>query len=297
VVGVVLDIQRFALHDGPGIRTTVFLKGCPLSCVWCHNPESQAFSPELSYNSERCTECPACAEARQQGVMHLQSGPQALDLQDPLACATACPHGAFTVLGKHMDVEEVMSEVMRDAAYYHRSGGGITLSGGEPLAQFDFSLALLHAAREAGIHTCLDTSGATSLRRIAAVSEVVDLFLFDHKVTEVEEHRNLTGLSNLRILSNLDFLYQRGARIILRCPLIPGINDSEAHLAGIAALSKRYPRLQGIEIMAYHGMGRDKSERIGRSYLLMDVPDADEGKQGHWISELHALGCSAARIG
>jgi glycyl-radical enzyme activating protein len=297
MTGLVLDLQRFALHDGPGIRTTVFLKGCPLRCLWCHNPESQALEPQLAYDPGRCTACPACAEARRYGLRLLQAGPLAVDLSDPEACAAACPHGAFRVMGARRSVEEVMEEVLRDADYFQRSGGGLTLSGGEPLAQFDFALALLQAAKAEGLHTCLDTCGATSLAKLAAVADHVDLFLYDYKATDASEHRRLTGATNARILSNLDYLYRRGARVRLRCPLVPGVNDSAGHLAGIAALSARYPDLEGVEVMPYHDLGRDKAGRIGETYVLPNVSSADDRQQADWLAALHTLGCTEARLG
>jgi pyruvate formate lyase activating enzyme len=297
MTGVVFDIQRFALHDGPGIRTTVFLKGCPLQCLWCHNPESQAFSPQLAYDSAVCRSCPACVEALVCGVHALDVGPLGNDADcRPEACLEACPHGALSVIGREMTVDEVMAEVLRDAPYYGRSGGGLTLSGGEPLAQPSFALALLHAAKAHGLHTCLDTSGAVALRWVAAAAEVTDLFLYDYKATDPAEHRRLTGVSNERILDNLDYLYRHGARVVLRCPLVPGVNDTFEHLAGIAALAARYPKLEAVEVLPYHDLGRDKAARIGRPFALAGVPGADEPTASDWLARLHALGCTRAAL-
>jgi pyruvate formate lyase activating enzyme len=300
MTGVVFDIQRFALHDGPGIRTTVFLKGCPLRCLWCHNPESQAFAPEIAYDAERCHSCEASIRARAYGVEAFDRLPEVADFAPGAATGTfteACPHGALTVIGRSMTVEDVMAEVLRDEAYYRRSGGGLTLSGGEPLAQPAFAVALLQAAKAHGLHTCLDTSGAVARARIAAAAEVTDLFLFDYKATDPEEHRRITGVSNELVLDNLDFLYHRRAQLLLRCPLVPGVNDTPEHLAGIAALADRYPRLEGVEVMPYHDLGRDKAARIGQEYALAGVRSADEATQAGWLDRLHALGCTRARIG
>jgi glycyl-radical enzyme activating protein len=227
--GVVFDIQRAALHDGPGIRTVVFLKGCYLRCEWCHNPES--WSPE----------------------------PQVADEPDS--------SGEYRTFGREMTVEDVMRIVFRDRIFYEVSGGGLTLSGGEPTLQFDFCRALLGAAREQNLHTCLDTSGHNSREAFAELLPLVDLFLFDYKLTVAEEHLRWTGAGNELILDNLDFLYRSGAQIVLRCPILPGLNDNREHFRAIAALNQKYPGLQGIEILPYHDTGVYKFGLLG-----MDLP-------------------------
>jgi pyruvate formate lyase activating enzyme len=196
-----------------------------------------------------------------------------------------------------MSVASVIGEVMRDAEYYRRSGGGLTLSGGEPLAQFEFAHALLHTGKAHGLHTCLDTSGLADRRKFEAIVDAVDLFLYDYKATDPAQHTSLTGVSNHMILKNLDYLYSRNAQIMLRCPLIPGLNDSTEHLAGIARLSARYPGLGGVEIMAYHNLGRDKAARIGYDNPLADVASANEATKLRWLDTLHQLGCTRARLG
>ncbi|HEU5103325.1 MAG TPA: radical SAM protein, partial [Roseiflexaceae bacterium] len=194
-------------------------------------------------------------------------------------------------------VASVLDEVLRDAQYYRRSGGGLTLSGGEPLAQFKFTHALLRAAKAHGLHTCLDTSGCADRRKVEAIADDVDLFLYDYKATDPAQHTALTGVPNHRILKNLEYLYSRGAQIVLRCPLIPGLNDTTDHLAGIAALSARYPGLTGVEIMAYHDLGRDKAAHIGYDNPLAGLASADEATKAHWLDTLHELGCVRARLG
>lgn len=300
VRGMVFDLQRFALTDGPGIRTTIFLKGCPLSCLWCHNPESQSFRPQLSFDPQRCTHCHGCAEVCPNGALTIRNGRLVVnhELCDGCgACVTECPEDAFTIIGREATAGEVLDEVLRDRAYFNRSGGGVTLSGGEPLAQPAFARALLELAKLYGLHTCLDTSGAVHVKRLHDILPFTDLFLYDYKATDSDTHKDLTGVRNEVVLQNLDYLYANGANIILRCPLIAGLNDSADHLEGIANLSRRYPRLRGIEIMAYHNMGRAKAERIGFADPLGTLPSTDESTKLGWLGALHDLGCGQAELG
>jgi len=298
MTGLVFDIQRCSLHDGPGIRTTVFLKGCPLACLWCHNPESISPAPELSFLEDRCTRCGACVQICPRRAHQVADGRHLIARACCAACGTcvaACPNQALRIVGEEMEADDVLGVAARDRAYYDRSGGGLTLSGGEPMLQFDFTLALLRGARARGLHTCLDTCGLASQEQFAQVLPFVDLFLFDYKATDPEQHRALTGATNEQLLEALAFLDARGAAVVLRCPLIPGVNDSAEHLAGIAALAARFPRVVGVEVMPFHTLGREKARTVGREVNLRDVPTADDATVARWLSALHELGCAARR--
>ncbi len=190
-----------------------------------------------------------------------------------------------------------MAEVERDIDFYENSGGGITLSGGEPMGQFGFAVELLQACQACGIHTCVETSGFAPQRRYQEILPLTDLFLFDYKATEMEAHQNLIGAPSDLIRANLDYLYHQGAAIILRCPLVPGVNDTPEHLEGIAKLAEQYPNLAGVELMAYHDLGKDKGLRLGQEYPLGGVATADKDMQQGWLDSLAALGCDRAVIG
>jgi pyruvate formate lyase activating enzyme len=295
--GIVFDIQRFSLHDGPGIRTSVFLKGCPLRCLWCHNPESQSFKTELSFKSEKCVHCRVCESVCPSGVHSFHENSHRIDFSKCASCGLCvqnCCFDALKLYGKVMSVTEIINEASKDIKYYENSGGGITITGGEPLSQPEFTFEILKESKEKGIHTCIETSGYTPKNIVEKILPHVDLFLFDYKATGSEKHLELTGVSNGLILENLDYICRKGAKIILRCPLIPGINDSADHLEAIANLSARYACLIGIEILPYHDMGRGKWRELGRDYKLSYLKNASEDQKANWISILHSLGCKKA---
>ena len=286
--GMVLNVLRGSLHDGPGVRTTVFFKGCPLACLWCHNPESIACAPQLAYRDHLCIGCGRCVAACPKGVHVLEGGTHILRRDRCIACGAcvaACPTQALEVYGHRMSVEAVMRSVRQDKPYYRTSGGGVTLSGGEPLAQPTFAQALLSAARAEGVDTCVETGGYAAQALFARIVPLTDRFLFDYKATGAEAHRRLTGHDNALILSNLDWLYAQGARITLRCPQIPGVNDTPEHLAAILALHRRYPALAGVEVMSYHDMGIAKAQALGQTPRLT-LPSATPEQKAHWRQAL-----------
>jgi len=270
VTGYVFRIERFALHDGPGIRTTVFFKGCPLRCTWCHSPESQSTAPELMFRDERCIRCFACIDDCHQGaVSRVDEQP----VVNPAICrrcgecADTCPTGARTQVGSVMSESRVLEEIARDTIFYDQSGGGVTFSGGEPLMQPDFLVALLDGCRALHIHTTIDTCGAAFPRVLERVAERADLLLFDLKHLDDARHRQVTGSSNVQILDNLRALAARKANVIVRFPLIPGINDDPDHIARLGRFIHAIG-LSRIDVLPYHRAGSGKYPALGRDYAL-----------------------------
>lgn len=299
--GRIFDIQRFSVHDGPGIRTTVFLKGCPLRCLWCHNPEGISSSSEVSFLPEKCAECGECALACNEGAHRFDrrdpSGREVTHEYDRAACKRCgrctefCDMGALELVGRAVTVDEVMKEVALDRTFYLRTGGGMTISGGEPLAQIDFTVALLHAARHQGIHRCVETSGFASWERFRPLLPLVDLFLFDCKETDPEKHKAFTGQSNAIILRNLRELHATGMNIQLQCPVIPGCNDREDHFAAIADLARSLPNLQGVRLLPYHPLGESKLRRFGlRAASDLERQPLDPAQLDHWDNWLRGQG-------
>lgn len=286
----VFNIQKFSINDGPGIRTTVFLKGCMLDCLWCHNPESKCPDPQLLLSARRCIGCGMCVQTcPSQLHAFSESGHQIDRAHCKLcgACVSACV-GAIEMCGKEMTVDEILAEVMKDEVFYAHSGGGMTVSGGEPLLQPAFTLALLQAAKEKGLHTCIETSGFADWSDLEPLLPVVDLFLWDVKETDSALHEQFTGVPNDLILANLRRLDAAGAQIVLRCPLIPGCNDRPAHLSGIAQLANSLQNVQRIDVEPYHPLGKSKSEGIGVEYVLGDLSFPEEQTVQQWIAAIAA---------
>ncbi|MHB1345182.1 MAG: glycyl-radical enzyme activating protein [Thermoleophilia bacterium] len=269
-VGVVFDIQHFSIHDGPGIRTTVFLKGCPLACVWCQNPESQAWAPEIMFHADRCVGCGRCVEVCPNGAIEVIEGRARTDRSacaDASLCVEACPHDARTLVGNTMRARDVVERVAADSMFYERSGGGVTLSGGEPLAQPGFAEAILRLCKEAGLHTAVDTCGHAEWATVRSVLRHADLVLYDLKHMDPEEHRKLTGASNSVILANARRIRQElGLPVLARVPLIPGYNDSTANLEATARFIAGVLGMDTpVHLHPYHRFGEGKYEGLERT--------------------------------
>ena len=291
--GRVLNIQRYCSHDGPGIRTTVFLKGCSLRCKWCSNPESIRPKPELGYDPKKCTgkkECGLCLKSPfPEGAFYVVDGADdkirvnwdlATDCDE--ATVSLCPTAALYMFGQKMTVDQVVDEVERDASFYRTSGGGITLSGGECLLQSDFAAALLEEAHARGINTAIETACHVPWRFVAKVLPHVDTMLHDHKLTIPERHKKWTGVSNKRILENFKKAYETfpNTEFIARTPLIPGVNDDEEHIRAVLEFIRPHKNVIDYELLPYHRFGLSKYRFLGKVYELDDfTTPSDESVQ------------------
>ena len=290
-MGIVFNIQRYCLHDGEGIRTTVFFKGCPLRCIWCHNPEGLSSKVSLSYNRDKCTLCGRCTVLCSE--REITEGKLSFDRSKCIKCGKCvdgCLYGANELIGKEMSVDDVIATVLKDKIYYKTSGGGMTLSGGEPSMQADFALGLIEKARDNGISSFVETCGIGDRSFYEKALELSAGFLFDIKCMDPVRHKELTGVSNERILSNLLYLFENGADVTLRLPMIPGINDSDEDISALCSfLSLHKGKYRKAEIMPYHSFGAAKSERLGKEadYLAKDASDSDKSR---WTKEFNALG-------
>jgi len=284
VRGTVFDIQRFSIHDGPGIRTTVFLKGCPLTCPWCHNPESQRRPPQLLFYANKCIGCGKCFELCPVSGALVPGTEERIDRKvcdDCGKCTETCYAQALEICGKEMTVEEALTEVEKDRPFYETSDGGMTVSGGEPMAQPEFTIELLRAAREARLHNVLDTSGYGKPEHLKQAAELADLVLFDIKIIDPERHKQATGVDNQQILDNLRLLMDMAVPVIFRVPVIPGYTDARENIQAAASLAAKMASVQELHLMRYHRLGESKWKRLGFEYALDGIaPPTEEAMEG-----------------
>lgn len=277
-MGKVINIQRFCVDDGPGIRTTVFLSGCNMKCLWCHNPESWRVSGMMFYYPEKCISCGRCAKIC--SCHRIIDGVHIYDRTHCVNCGK-CQEigcGALQLSTKELTAQEVIDTVMKDQKFYITSGGGVTFSGGEPMVQFSFLKELLVLAKQNSLHICLETAGYADTEKYLEILDFIDLFLFDYKMTDEEQHIHYTGVSNRTILHNLDVLAGLGKKIVLRCIVIPTVNDQEAHLEAIGRLAEKYDSILAVNLEPYHTMGNSKRNNLGIPATLPEIQAPSEDK-------------------
>jgi pyruvate formate lyase activating enzyme len=287
--GIVFEIERFAIEDGPGIRTLVFMKGCPLSCVWCSNPESQDPCPEIGYFKDNCIGCGKCAEiCPQKAISYVKDEGLVIDRNkcDRCGlCAEVCVANSKVLIGKSMTADEIIAEVKKDSVFYKHSSGGITVSGGEPAFQGDFLIELLAKCHDQGLNTAIETCGYTSWENLKNIAEHTDLIFYDLKHMNPQVHKKLTGVSNELILKNLENLSKLDKSVIARLPLIPGYNDSLDNVEKTMDFVKNLDNIPKLEILPYHRLGQAKYERLNRQYELKELLPVDR-KELVWLVEL-----------
>jgi pyruvate formate lyase activating enzyme len=260
--GLIFDLKKYAINDGPGIRTTVFFKGCPLRCRWCHNPEGQSFAPEIMIRPSRClSDCSECVSSCSEGTIVKTAGVPVLDRLRCNACgkcADVCPAQAIEVVGRRLSAAQLLREIEKDRIFQEESGGGVTFSGGEPLSQPDFLSEILEQCRKKEIHATLDTCGLAPADVLERVAEKTDLFLYDLKAINENKHIAFTGESNRLILENLKRLAAKGKKVVVRIPIVPGVNDDDENIRGTAEFLRSLGTISEISLLPYHKLGRDK---------------------------------------
>jgi pyruvate formate lyase activating enzyme len=293
ITGMVFDIRKYSVHDGPGIRTTVFLKGCPLTCWWCHNPESQSSEPELMLRPNLCISCGDCMAVCAHGAIGQVDDRLTWDVERCVRCgecAAVCLSGAREMAGHEMSVAAVLAELERDRLFYEESGGGVTFSGGEPLLQGRFLTDVLRNCRDLELHTAVDTSGFAAWEVFERILPFTDLFLYDLKHTDPDLHRQYTGVPYEPIRRNLERLAERGKPVWLRVPVVPGVNDDEPNLNRVGELAARLPNVQQVNLLPYHVSAAGKYERMGRTYRLPETKSPSDERMAVLADLLRSFG-------
>lgn len=291
--GIIFDIKRFAIHDGPGIRTTVFFKGCPLSCCWCHNPEGQDVELEIMFWQDRCIGCDTCVKACPNGAISRSGGSLSTDKDKCNLCGDCtevCPSGAREIIGTKVTVSKVMEEIEKDIIFYDESGGGVTFSGGEPLMQPAFLNSLLVCCKEKEIHTAVDTCGFAEIETLLKISKNVDLFLYDLKLMDDSKHKRFTGVSNELVLRNLEDLSLHHNRIIIRIPIIPGINDDDENIFKTGEFVASLKDVEQIDLLPYNKLGIEKYKRLKIAYNVCKVHSPSNEKIAEIAEKLKKFG-------
>ena len=291
--GIIFDIKKYAIHDGPGIRTTVFLKGCPLSCPWCHNPEGLSIKPQVVYNREKCIGCGECVAACPENALSLSTRGVETDFarcRHHGTCVLICPAEARESAGETISVENLVNIIAKDVPFYDESGGGVTFSGGEPLFQPEFLMAVLDACAILHIHRAVDTTGYTDSDTITAVAERSDLFLFDLKLMDPEKHKCYTGVSNRKILANLERIAGMDLDIIIRMPLLPGINDDDENIDKTGRFIAALPGVRKIDILPYHDFQKTKYSKFAIPYRAEEIASPTNQEVAAVVERLEDFG-------
>lgn len=292
MTGRIFEVKHFSVHDGPGIRTTIFLKGCPLSCIWCHNPEGISKKPEIAFIEKKCSGCGACIQECPNHAQLIDTdGRRIFNRKQCIICGKCtkvCYPQALMLYGRELTVDEAMEEILPDTDFYTNSGGGVTLSGGEPLLQADFSAEVLKSCKEHGIKTAVDTSGYVSWDAIEKVLDDTDLFLYDLKHMDSGMHAHYTGVSNERILENLMKLGKLGKAIEIRIPVIPGVNDGRDNMIKAALFLNTIPGITAVRLLRYHSMARSKYASIAKPDTMPDA-DSPSEEEMEVLSEVFKL--------
>lgn len=287
----IFNIQHFSLNDGAGIRTVIFFKGCPLDCKWCHNPESKKKERELSFLKNKCVLCGKCEKICKNSVHKIKQGVHYIDRNSCMKCGKCvkdCLNSALCILGRKYTIDEIMKELSTDDIFFGEEGG-VTFSGGEPFFQMDALYELLKECKKKGYSTCIETSGFTRKENIQKAAEYTDCFLYDYKISNEAEHEKFIGADNKIILQNLEILEKVKASVILRCPIIPGVNDKKEHFECIAKTANKYLCIKSIEIMPYHPLGISKASQIGEKSIFDNKDFLNKKSIEEYISELKEL--------